>query len=261
MQSLFSVAGQVVLVSGASRGIGEALAAGFALAGAQVVVTGRFRDTVEETAARLSTPAAPVTALVCDVADPEAIAACVAAVLERFERIDTLVNVAGVNRRMPATDYAREDYDYILDINLRGAFLMAQAVGRHMLERGAGSQINIDSFSSHGPLKHVVPYAMSKSGMGAMTRGLALEWGPRGVRVNGIAPGFIVTDLNRHLWDDRAFHDWGIEHTPLGRLGEADDMTGTAIFLASPASAYMTGQTLRVDGGASAGYACPIEQA
>ncbi|MDH3714467.1 MAG: glucose 1-dehydrogenase [Gammaproteobacteria bacterium] len=258
---MFSVAGQVVLISGASRGIGAAIAGRFAEHGAQVIVTGREERTITERAARLSTDTVTVAPIVCDVADGAAISNCVAEVLERFGRIDTLINVAGVNRRNAAAVFSEEDYDFIQDINLKGTFMMSQAVGRHMLERRQGSQINIDSFVSHGPLRGGVPYAMSKSGMSAMTRGLALEWGARGVRVNGIAPGFVVTDINRKVWDDPGVRDWALRQTPLGRLGEPDDMTGTAIFLASSASAYLTGQTLRVDGGASAGYAWPIELA
>jgi NAD(P)-dependent dehydrogenase (short-subunit alcohol dehydrogenase family) len=130
-----------------------------------------------------------------------------------------------------------------------------------MVLRGSGCQINIASLNTDRPLKNVLPYAMSKSAIAHMTRGLALEWGPRGVRVNAIAPGFILTDLTRKLWSDETMLAWGMANTPLRRLGVPDDLVGTALFLASPAAAFLTGQTLYVDGGCSAGLAWPIPEA
>ena len=255
--SLFSVADQVVLVSGGSRGIGEAIARGFVEHGSQVIISGREQSTLETAAAGMS-GAHEVACLTCDVAQSADIDKLVADVLDRFGRIDTLVNVAGVNRRKPTEAVTEDDYDFILDINLKGAFLLSQAVGRHMLERGRGSQINIESLNTYAPLKGVTPYAMSKGGMQMMTRSLALEWGPRGVRVNSLAPGFILTDLTKKLWSDPTMLSWGETNTPVGRLGVPDDMIGTSLFLASEASAFMTGQVLYVDGGFSAGVNWPI---
>jgi NAD(P)-dependent dehydrogenase (short-subunit alcohol dehydrogenase family) len=256
---LFSVAGQVVLVSGGSRGIGRALAEGFARRGAAVVITGRQQATLDETARAICPPGGTVRPLVCDVADAKAIERLVQTVLADFGRIDTLVNVAGVNRRMLAERLTEADYDFILDINLKGPFLLSVAVGRHMLERRRGSQINIGSLNEDRPLKGVAPYAMSKAGMGHMTRALAMEWGDRGVRVNSIAPGFILTDLTRKLWSQPTMKEWGYANTPLRRLGQPEDLVGTAIFLASAASAFLTGQVLFVDGGFSAGLFWPID--
>lgn len=263
MQSdpLFSVAGQVVLVSGASRGIGRAIAAGFAERGATVVITGREEATLFATAAEIAMPDGPVHPMVCDVADPQAIARLVEQVIARFDRVDTLVNVAGVNRRKPAEELTEEDYDFVMDINLKGCWLLSQAVGRHMLARGVGNQINIASLNTDRPLVWVLPYAMSKAGVGHMTQALAVEWGPRGVRVNAIAPGFILTDLTQKLWSSPTMQAWKDEVTPQQRLGASEDMVGTAIFLASPASAFMTGQVLYVDGGITAGLKWPIERA
>jgi NAD(P)-dependent dehydrogenase (short-subunit alcohol dehydrogenase family) len=254
---MFSVEGQVVLVSGASRGIGRAIAEGFASRQAHVVVTGRDQHLLQAAAAGIEAPHA-VVPIACDVSRRAEIQQLVTAVLERFGRIDTLVNVAGVNRRKPALDVTEEDYDFISDINLKGAFLLSQSVGRHMVERRSGSQINIASINTDRPLVNVLPYAMSKAGMGHMTRGLAAEWGPHGVRVNAIAPGFILTDLTQKLWSNPTMRAWGEGNTPLGRLGQPQDLIGAAIFLASPASAFMTGQTLFVDGGFTAGWAWPI---
>ncbi|MEO8494060.1 MAG: glucose 1-dehydrogenase [Planctomycetota bacterium] len=256
--NLFSVSNQVVIVSGGSRGIGRAIAKGFAERDAKVIITGRDEASLVKAAKEISAGAESVTPIVCDVAKLDDIQRLVAKVVADFGRIDTLVNVAGVNRRKPALDVSEDDYDFILDINLKGAFLLSQAVGRHMVERGSGCQINIASLNTDRPLRDVLPYAMSKAGIAHMTRGLALEWGPSGVRVNGIAPGFILTDLTQKLWSDETMQAWGKANTPQRRLGVPEDMVGTAIFLASPASSFMTGQTLYVDGGYTAGWAWPI---
>lgn len=252
---LFSVADQVVLVSGGSRGIGHALARGFAERGAHVAITGREPAALQAAAAAIGPAVLPVP---CDVSDPAQIEPAVQAVLARHGRIDVLLNVAGVNKRKKVETFTVEEFDFILDINLRGAFLMAQAVGRHMLERGRGAQIHIDSLNTYAPLRGVLPYAMSKAGISMMTRGMAMEWGPRGVRVNALAPGFILTDLTRKLWSDPTMQEWGRRNTPLIRLGEVDDLIGAAVFLASPAAAFMTGQIVYVDGGISAGQNWPI---
>jgi NAD(P)-dependent dehydrogenase (short-subunit alcohol dehydrogenase family) len=252
--SLFSVKDQVVLVSGASRGIGRAIAEGFAKRSAKVVITGREATTLEKTAKEIN-----ATPIVCDVAKKDAIDRLVKKTLDQFGQIDTLLNVAGVNRRMLAEKLSEEDYDFILDINLKGPFLLSLAVGKAMLARGKGSQINVVSLNNDRPLKGVMPYAMSKSALSQMTRSLAMEWGPRGIRVNAIAPGFVLTDLTKKLWSQPKMQEWGKTNTPLGRLGQPEDMVGASIFLASEASAWMTGQTLFVDGGFSAGLVWPID--
>lgn len=256
---MFTVAGQTVLVSGGSRGIGKAIAGGFADRGATVVITGRDQETLSATAREISGEQNAVP-IVCNVADPAAIQSLVDEVLDRFGRIDTLVNVAGVNRRKPALEVTEEDYDFILDINLKGAFFLAQAVGRQMTEKRSGSIINIESLNTDRPLKNVSPYAISKAGMGQMTKALAVEWGEFGVRVNGLAPGFILTDLTQKLWSDETMQQWGTTNTPQRRLGRPEDMVGTAIFLASPAAAFLTGQTIYVDGGFTAGWNWPIPE-
>ena len=256
---LFSVVDQVVLVAGASRGIGRALAEGFAERDAQVIIAGREADTLTKTAKEISQGRHPVGFEVCDVAKPDDVAKLVNSVIGQFGRIDTLVSVAGVNKRMKAEDYAIEEYDWILNINLRGAFLVAQAVGRHMIERKSGAIINVDSLNTYAPLAGVTPYAMSKAGVLMMTRSLANEWGKHGVRVNSIAPGFFPTALSRKMWAQEKMTHWAKTNTPLGRLGDVKELVGAAIYLASPASAFVTGQTIRVDGGVTAGINWPIE--
>ena len=256
---LFSVAGQVTLLSGASRGIGRALAAGFAERGAKVVITGREGATLERTAGEISTADSAVLPIVCDVSQTEATSRLVAAVLEKFGRIDTLVNVAGVNKRKKVETFSPDEYDFILNVNLRGLFFLSQEVGKTMIAQKSGAIINVDSVNTNSPLKGVLPYAISKAGVSMMTRGMAAEWGEHGVRVNAIAPGFILTDLTSKLWSNPTMQKWGHANTPLKRLGQVDDLVGTAIFLASKASAFMTGQVLYVDGGLSAGMLWPIE--
>ncbi len=256
---LFSVTGQVALVVGASRGIGRALAGGFAARGAQVVIAGREADTLQQTAKEISTGSKPVKPVVCDVAKPPDIAELVSATVSEFGRIDTLLSVAGVNKRMKVEDYTTDEYDWIVDINLRGSFILAQTVGRHMLERKAGSIINIDSLNTYAPLTGVTPYAMSKAGVLMMTRALANEWGPHGVRVNSIAPGFFPTALSKKLWAQDKMREWATQNTPQRKLGDVKDLIGAAVFLASDAAAFVTGQTIRVDGGVTAGINWPID--
>jgi NAD(P)-dependent dehydrogenase (short-subunit alcohol dehydrogenase family) len=258
---LFSVVDQVVLVSGASRGIGWAIAQGFASRGARVIVTGREASTLSAAAVALSQHGPAVLPLVCDVAKPADVRRLADDAVRAFGRIDTLINVAGVNRRKPAEDVTEKDFDFVMDVNFKGAFMLSQAVGRQMLEQGGGNQINVVSLNNFAPLKWVLPYAASKAALAHMTRSLAMEWGDRGIRVNAIAPGFILTDLTRKLWSSPVMQEWGRRGTPQRRLGLPEDLVGTAIFLASPASSFMTGQVLYVDGGFSAGIEWPISEA
>jgi len=255
---LFSVAGQNVLVTGGSRGIGRAIAAGFSKRGANVLICSRSQESVDTALQEMAESGLKVHGLACDVSDESQISATAEAAIARLGHLDTLINVAGVNRRKRAETVTPDDYDFIMNTNLRGAFMMSQAVGRHMIDRKSGVQINVESLNTWMPLKGVLPYAMSKFGMQGMTRGLALEWGRHGIRVNSLAPGFILTDLTRKLWSDPTMQTWNETNAPLGRLGEPEDMVGTALFLASRASSFMTGQTLYVDGGFSSGWNWPI---
>ena len=256
---LFSVRDQVVLVSGGSRGIGRGLAEGFAARGARVVIAGRDEATLKQTASEISGSAHPVEFAVCDVSKPDDVPQLIEAVVAKAGRIDSLLNVAGVNIRKRVETYSVEEFDHILDINLKGAFLVAQAVGKQMIAQGSGGTIvNIDSLNTFAPLKGVLPYAMSKAGLGMMTRGMGMEWGDHGIRVNAIAPGFILTDLTQKLWSDPTMQAWGKANTPLRRLGRPEDMLGAALFLTSAASAYMTGQVIYVDGGITCGMQWPI---
>lgn len=255
---LFSIKDKVTLITGGSRGIGRGIAEGFANRGAKVIICSRDENTLKAASSELSTDENPVDWMVCDVAKPKDISNCVNKTVEDHGRIDVLINVAGVNRRKRAETVTEDDYDFILDINLKGAFLMCQEVGRQMMTQGGGVQINIESLNTYAPLKAVAPYAMSKGGMMMMTRVLAMEWGPQNIRVNSLCPGFVLTDLTNKLWSNPAMQDWADKNTPLKRLGVPSDMVGASVFLASDASAFMTGQCMYVDGGVSAGINWPI---
>ena len=257
--TLFSVADQVVLLSGASRGIGQALAKGFAERDAQVIITGREAKTIEQTARDISVGAKPVRSIVCDVTDEKSIQAAADNVIAEFGRIDTLLNVAGMNKRMKVENYTAAIYDEIINTNLRGMFLLTQIVGKHMIARRRGNIISIDSLNTYAPLKGVTPYAMSKAGVSMMTRGMATEWGEHGVRVNAIAPGFFPTALTKKMWDIAKMKDWALANTPLRKLGDVEELVGAAIFLASDAAKFVTGQIIRVDGGITAGILWPID--
>lgn len=258
---LFSVEGKVTLISGASRGIGFELARGFSRRGAKVIIVGRKKETLDEAAAEIGTKTGnPVDTAACDVADTDQIKRTVAEVHERHGRIDTLLNVAGVTIRKPAEEYTPEEYDFVVNINLRGAFFMAQEVGKRMIAQRSGTQVHVESYNTFAPLTRIMPYAIGKFGMHGMIKALASEWGEYGVRINGIGPGFILTDLNRELWSQPHMKSWAMDNTPLKRFGEVQDMVGTVVFLASEASAFVTGQTVYIDGGLSAGTPWPIDQ-
>lgn len=259
MNELFDVKNKIVLVSGGSRGIGFTIAEALSSLGAKLIITGRNNEQLAAASTQITCSPHSCSFKKCDVENVEEIEECVNEVEKKYGRIDVLFNCAGINTRKPAIEITLEEYNSIMDINLRGAFFISQAVGRRMMQQGQGKIINIDSLSSYNSLANVAPYAMSKSGLSSMTRQLATEWGPHGVNVNGIAPGFILTELTKKLWSDKNLQAWNQTACPLQRMGTMNDLLGAAIFLASPASDFMTGQILRVDGGVSAGIAWPIK--
>ncbi|MFI5337092.1 MAG: SDR family oxidoreductase [Opitutales bacterium] len=250
MNDLFGVTGKVVHVSGGSRGIGKAIALGLAEAGAHVVVSARTEDALKATGLDYE---------VCDVTDPAAIERSVAAMVARHGRLDVLFNVAGINFRHAAETFPVDKFDDIINVNVRGNFLMARASGHIMVEQHAGKIVNIASLHTHQSLAGVAAYGTSKGAIGAMTRALAVEWAPYNVQVNALGPGFIVTDLNARLWEDPTMRGWVESRTPAGRLGQPCDLIGAAIFLSSAASDFMTGQILYVDGGFNAGSLWPLK--
>ena len=249
--SLFSVRDRVVLVSGGSRGIGRSLAEGFAQRGARVFISGREESTLQKTVGEISTGTHSVDYVVCDVAHPDAIPPMIDAIVSRAGRIDDLINVAGINVRKKVEQYTVEEFDKILNINMKGAFLVAQEVGRRLIaQRSGGSIINIDSLNSFRPLKGVQPYAMSKAAVSAMTRGMAMEWGEHGIRVNAIVPGPTEgTEGMARLAPTAEIRTFIEGMVPLRRFGTTREIANLAVFLAGPGAAYVTGAILYCDGG------------
>lgn len=253
----FRLDGKVALVTGASRGLGRAMALGLAGAGADVALAARERGTLQPVAGEiereLGRQALPVP---LDVADLEAIPAAVDAVLARFGRIDILINNAGMNIRKPTLDYTPEEWDTVLDTNLKGTFFLTQQVGRLMIAEGGGKILNVGSMTAFLGVPTVPAYTASKAALQQLTRMLAVEWAEHNIQVNAIAPGWISTDLTAPLKsnpDLEPRYRWVISRTPAGRFGEPEELAGAAVFLCSPAAGFITGQVLAIDGGLLAG--------
>jgi len=245
--SEFDLTGKICLVTGAGRGIGRAIAAGLARHGATLVLSGRTAATLNEVAGEIGESA---SVSVADISHEADVLALRDAVVARYGKLDVLVNNAGINpifRGIERTSLA--DWQSIIDINLTGTFLCCKHLGGAMVEQGRGSIINVSSVAGHVGLLRSVPYCASKGGVEMLTRALALDWAKRGVRVNTLAPGWVDTDLTHSLLEHETHGRRLLDHTPMGRFATAGDMVGAAVFLASDASAYMTGQSLLIDGG------------
>lgn len=249
----FRLDGKVSLITGASRGIGRALAEGLAGAGSDVVLTGRDGSTLEAVAADIRrNTGRKAVCVVMDMGSLPDIERTVATAVKELGKVDVLVNNAGLNQRLSALEYTEEVWDTVIDVNLKGAFFLAQACGKDMAKRNSGKIINILSLTVAWGLPTVIAYSAAKAGLQQITRLLAVEWAEHNIRVNGIAPGFFRTDLTRAVQEDQR-SDWILNRTPLGRWGEPEELAGAAIYLASPASDFVTGQVLWVDGGMTAG--------
>lgn len=248
------LSGKHAIVTGAGSGIGRAVALGFAHEGAGVVAADVDPERAHETARAIEAAGGRALALAVDVADRASVEAMLGAALLRFERIDVLFNNAGVTSRVPFLEMAEAEWDRVLDVNLKGQFLVGQAVARHMAERGGGSIINTSSQLAEGAANpRSAHYLASKGGSRMLTRAMAVDLAPYNIRVNALAPGVTVTNLTRQrLEDDPDWRRWALERIPLGRLGQPDDLVGACIFMASDESRYMTGATLVVDGGYTA---------
>jgi len=238
--------GRRALVSGAGRGIGLACAAALAQAGAHVVLAARTAAEIEAASVQIRDEGGSAEPLVLDVTDLAAVRSAIGS----RPPFDVLVNNAGTNRPAPFLDVTEQDYDAITTLNQRAVFFVAQAVARHMVEAGSGgSIIHISSQMGHvGGARRTV-YCMSKHGIEGLTKAMAIDLAPHGIRVNSIGPTFIDTPLTRPFWDDRAFHDDVVRRIKLGRLGTVEDLMGAVVFLASDAAALVTGTSLVVDGG------------
>jgi NAD(P)-dependent dehydrogenase (short-subunit alcohol dehydrogenase family) len=253
MSGAFDLTGRVAVVTGASRGLGRRFADALARAGADLVVTSRTLSALDATLASIRDAGRRATALELDVRDDDSIAAFGAAAISAFGRVDVLVNNAGCNVRKPAVDITPADWDQVIDTNLRGSFFVATAIAPHMLHRGSGRVVNIGSVTSVFGYGGITPYCASRGGVKQMTMALADEWGPYGVTVNCLAPGWFETDQNRVLYADETWVAGLVERIPMRRTGGPSDLDGAIVFLASDASEYVTGQTLLVDGGITTG--------
>jgi NAD(P)-dependent dehydrogenase (short-subunit alcohol dehydrogenase family) len=256
--TLFSLEDRIALVTGAGRGIGQGIAKGLAAHGARVVCAARTRTQLDETVVAIESDGGEATAVEMDVSSLESIATGVDAAAAWHSQIDILVNNAGINIREPIDEVTEEHYDQITDVNLKGLYFTTQEVVKHMAPRKQGKVINIGSLTTGRALASISVYAATKGAVGQLTKAQALELAAHNIQVNAICPGFVITPLTEKVWSDPTMHAWGKDRIPQGRLADPDDMAGTAIFLASPASDYVTGQLIYVDGGYMAGDSWPI---
>ncbi len=250
---LFDLSGRVALVSGTSRGLGQYFASALARAGADLILTSRDKNSLAPFAQEVAALGRRSVSLSLDVRDQESIRSAVAAAEDAFGHIDILVNNAGMNIRKPALDVTWDDWNQILDTNLRGSFFVAQAVARGMAVRGYGRIINIGSVTAVAGYAGLAPYGASRGGIRQLTMSLADDWGVHGITVNCLAPGWFRTEQNKVMYENRDWVAYLNDRIPLKRAGRPDDLDGAIVFLASESSRYMTGQTLLVDGGISTG--------
>jgi NAD(P)-dependent dehydrogenase (short-subunit alcohol dehydrogenase family) len=246
----FRLGHKVAVVSGAGRGIGRALAVGFAESGANVVLLSRTEKDLLETASLVEEKGSKALIVPTDVTNREEVQSAIKMVVEKWGKIDILVNNAGMNIRSQALKVTDEEWQMIMDTNLKSAFMLSQEVGNVMKERGEGGKIiNISSVAGHVALRTGVVYAATKAALIQMTKVLALEWGQYGIHVNAIGPWYFKTPLTEKLLSDQTYVNEILSVTPLKRIGELPELVGPAVFLASDAANYITGQTIFVDGG------------
>jgi len=248
----FGLHGRIALITGSSAGIGHALARGLASAGATIVLNGRDERKLEQAASALRAEGASVHAMAFDVTSSEATIAAVARIESEIGAIDILVNNAGMQRRAPLEDFDHAHWHELMRTNVDSVFVVGQAVARHMIPRRRGKIINICSVQSELGRPNIAPYAASKGAVKMLTKGMAIDWGPHGIHVNGLGPGYFKTELTEALVQDEKFTQWLIGRTPSRRWGDVADLAGAAVFLASDASNFVNGHILYVDGGVTA---------
>ena len=252
-RDIFAVKDQVVCISGASRGLGKGLARMFAVRGARVVIGSHDAFELGSARAELAADGLDVLAVVADVSDPQCCAALVDQTIQKFGRIDTLICNAGIDKIKAAEDYNNDEWDQILDVNLKGVYFCAKFAAQAMLSAGKGSIIVTSSIAGSSGIPGLTPYAASKGGIEQLVRTMAVEWAQRGVRINAVAPGYINNFM--HGVDNTALSSYqqrAMARTPMGRRGEIEEFGGAYIYLASQASSYVTGAVLFVDGGYNA---------
>jgi NAD(P)-dependent dehydrogenase (short-subunit alcohol dehydrogenase family) len=251
--TLFDLHGRTAIVTGTSRGLGQHFARALAKAGADLVLTSRRVETLVPFEKEIKALGRKAVSLELDVRSLESIHRTVASAEAAFGHLDILVNNAGCNVRKPALDVTWDDWNLILDTNLRGSFFVAQAVARHMIPRRYGRIINIGSVTSVAGYAGLGPYGASRGGIRQLTMSLADDWGVHGITVNCLAPGWFRTDQNKVMYEDKEWVDYLTDRIPVKRPGEPHDLDAAVVFLAAESSRYITGQTLLVDGGISTG--------
>jgi NAD(P)-dependent dehydrogenase (short-subunit alcohol dehydrogenase family) len=248
--SPFDLTGKTAFVTGASRGIGQAAAVAMAAAGADVALVARGEEGLAETARAVEEHGRKAFVIPADVTSEEAVADAVATAIARLGHIDIVMNNAGGSNFMVAfADLRLSGWDKIMKLNVNSTVYVCHAVAKHMLERGSGSVINVASVGGLAAAPLISPYGAAKAAVISLTKSLAVEWAPRGVRVNALCPGWTTTELNRTLWGDETAARATVATVPMQRWARVEEMAGPAVFLASDASSYMTGQTLVIDGG------------
>ncbi|MHB8992449.1 MAG: glucose 1-dehydrogenase [Chloroflexota bacterium] len=245
----FDLTGRVALVTGASRGIGAAVAMALAESGADLALVARTEAALEQTAGRIRGLGRRALVVPADVARVSALPGMVDRVVAEYGHVDILVNAAGVQCRKPILEVTEEDWDFVNDVNLKAVYFCSQAVARQMLKQGKGKIINIASLTSSIGIANVSIYTATKSGVLGLTRVMSKEWSRQGINVNAIGPGYFHTEMTKRLYDDSVMRQWVVDRTPMGRWGELEDLMGTAVFLASDASDFITGELINVDGG------------
>ena len=252
-RNLFSLNGKVALVAGGAGGIGSAISEGFASLGATVVIAGRTGAKAKELASDIKASGLKAWGAELNIVDIESVGRFVQEVVKRFGRLDVMANCVGTHVEAPAEEYREQDWDQVLDLNLKSAFFLSQAVAKVQIAQGGGKHIHISSVRSKlGLRRGFIAYCSSKGGMNLMVRQLASEWAKYNITVNGIAPTFIRTELVKKYLEDPDFYDPLVARIPLGRVGEPADVAGMAMYLAMPASDFVTGQVFFVDGGLTA---------